>query len=399
MPIYCDKLNLKLNNIEIFNKYTIKTQILYNLLYTIENCIETRKLPNYTLSMGKTQSEIFLSAFLDTETEIITHSKLLCDDIMILAINAQMSAIYNCIDNYYIITLIKKDDFLIKPDNINFYNYNGFVACLEVRTNVFMVRQNNKSVWSGNCSRYGQKSTIGILLSETDMPFNSKGLYPDIIINPNAIPGRMTMAHIIEKIVGKVSAIKGIDADGTAFKKYDYDFYQNELEKLGYTRDGTEYLICGMTGKKMNNPIYIGPIYYERLKHLSSDKIHARNTGKTTLLTRQPSEGRGNDGGFRIGEMERDALISHGLSLFLKERLLDSSDIYQTFVCDICGLFAQRIKKVTNKIHPQSFDLYECKACKNKTKISKVILPYACKLFFQELLAMNIAPRMKMKEY
>jgi len=146
--------------------------------------------------------------------------------------------------------------------------------------------------------------------------------------------------------------------------------------------------------------IFFGPTYYQRLKHLVQDKMHSRARGSKTLMCRQAPEGRSRDGGLRTGEMERDALIAHGASKFIKEKLMDNSDAYQTYVCNKCGLFAQRFAKPTNKIFAQNSDIYHCPACKNIHDISKVRIPYAFKLFLQELMGLGIAPRIRCrKEY
>jgi len=350
----------------------------------------------------------------------------------------------------------------------------------------------------------------------------------------------MTIAQLIECLIGKVAAIKGLETDGTSFNQIDIETIKNELEKLGYEKNCNEYCYNGMTGQRLKIPMFIGPTYYQRLKHLTADKIHcltgdhdvltengwiniqnitkeikvltlksdielydypnhvykyedlnekilyhvknedidtimteghrvyinnnllikinqldhknntiykwynrsssfnvnhttditiyqskdnvyclsvpseifyvrrngkefwtgnSRARGPNTMLTHQPPEGRSKDGGLRCGEMERDSIIAHGMSKFLKERFLDVSDAYSCYVCDICGLFAQRDKKKDNKTVPQNTDIYKCINCKNKTKISKVIIPYAFKLLIQELMSMNIAPRIRTKQY
>jgi DNA-directed RNA polymerase II subunit RPB2 len=248
-------------------------------------------------------------------------------------------------------------------------------------------------------SRHAQKGTVGLTLHQSDMPFTKEGIYPDIIMNANAIPSRMTIGQLVETLVGKVAAVKGMLADGTPFNDIDIEQVKTELEKLGYEKNATEYLYNGMTGQRIKIPIFIGPTYYQRLKHLVSDKIHSRSRGPITMLTHQPPEGRSKDGGLRFGEMERDSIISHGMSKFLKERLLDTSDAYSTYVCDVCGLFAQRMKKKENKIYPSETDVYYCNSCKNKSRISKIIIPYAFKLLIQELMSMNIASRIRTKQY
>ena len=148
----------------------------------------------------------------------------------------------------------------------------------------------------------------------------------------------------------------------------------------------------------MKTRIFVGPMYYQRLKHMVNDKMHARSRGPRTSLVRQPTEGRSRDGGLRLGEMERDCVISHGMALFLKERLLETSDIYSTYVCDKCGLFASRLMKKDTSPFGTKKDVYVCHACKNSSEISKIVIPYAFKLFLQEMMSMNVAARIRIKK-
>jgi DNA-directed RNA polymerase II subunit RPB2 len=238
-------------------------------------------------------------------------------------------------------------------------------------------------------NRHGQKGTLGIALPQKDMPFTEEGIIPDIIMNPHAIPSRMTVAQLIESIASKIGAVQGKFMDGTPFNNYNVRDLPNILKKLGYSPYGTETMYCGITGKKMEAEIFMGPTYYMRLKHMVLDKVHARSRGPRQALTRQPLEGRSKGGGLRIGEMEKDSMIAHGVSQFLKERMMETSDMETFHVCDDCGLF---VSKVIDK------DYYYCSACDNSTRISAVNLPYACKLMFQELMAVNIAPRIKTDE-
>ncbi|KAL3445968.1 hypothetical protein BJX65DRAFT_280255 [Aspergillus insuetus] len=235
-------------------------------------------------------------------------------------------------------------------------------------------------------SRHGQKGTIGITYRQEDMPFTREGVTPDLIINPHAIPSRMTIAHLIECQLSKVSALRGFEGDATPFTDVTVDSVSRLLREHGYQSRGFEVMYNGHTGRKLVAQVFLGPTYYQRLRHMVDDKIHARARGPTQILTRQPVEGRARDGGLRFGEMERDCMIAHGASAFLKERLFDVSDPFRVHICDDCGLMTPiaKLKK----------GLFECRLCNNKHRISQVHIPYAAKLLFQELAAMNISARM-----
>ncbi|KAL9637027.1 MAG: hypothetical protein Q9164_002465 [Protoblastenia rupestris] len=187
-------------------------------------------------------------------------------------------------------------------------------------------------------SRHGQKGTIGITYRQEDMPFTSEGVVPDLIINPHAIPSRMTIAHLIECQLSKVSSLRGFEGDATPFTEVTVDSVSRLLREHGYQSRGFEVMYNGHTGRKLVAQVFLGPTYYQRLRHMVDDKIHARARGPVQILTRQPVEGRARDGGLRFGEMERDCMISHGASAFLKERLFEVSDAFRVHICDICGL-------------------------------------------------------------
>jgi len=233
-------------------------------------------------------------------------------------------------------------------------------------------------------ARHGQKGTIGITMTQEDMPFTCEGISPDIIINPHAIPSRMTIGMMLECLQGKTGVLKGSISDSTAFNKdFCVERLMNEMKSMGYNKYGNERLYNGQTGKIMNASIFIGPTYYQRLKHMVADKIHSRSRGPVQILTRQPVEGRARDGGLRFGEMERDCIISHGTANFLKERLFWQSDAYRVHTCEQCGLIVKA--DIANNI-------FICTSCQT-SNVVQVEIPYACKLLFQELTSMNICPR------
>ena len=235
-----------------------------------------------------------------------------------------------------------------------------------------------------HASRHGQKGTLGIIYNQEDMPFTKLGMKPDLIMNPHAVPSRMTIAQVIECLMGKVCVNLGTYGDATAFTKVDKDKLGNILEHLGFQRHCDEVLYNGRTGEQLKVNIFMGPTFYQRLKHMVDDKLHSRSTGPNVILTRQPVEGRSRDGGLRFGEMERDCMLSHGAAQFLKETLQERSDNYRMYTCSHCGLVSA-VNKAAN--------IHYCKNCNNNLDFSEVRLPYAMKLFIQELETMAVAPR------
>jgi DNA-directed RNA polymerase II subunit RPB2 len=247
-------------------------------------------------------------------------------------------------------------------------------------------------------SRSGQKGTNGNIIPECDMPFTKDGLRPDIILNPHAIPSRMTIAQLKETLLGKVLVELGLFGDATSFNNLSIYSISKELQKLGYESYGNEVMYDGLTGEQMETSIFIGPTYYQRLKHMVNDKQHSRSIGPMVNLTRQPAEGRSRDGGFRVGEMERDVILAHGMSKFCRERLYDVSDKYSSYICKKCGLIASYNDGNINKnIHNKSnidFVIHLCKSCGNTTDFARVEIPYAYKLLSQELQTINVIPRL-----
>ena len=233
-------------------------------------------------------------------------------------------------------------------------------------------------------SRMGQKGTIGNIIPERDMPFTKDGIRPDIIINPHAIPSRMTIGQLKETLLGKVLVNLGLFGDGTSFGEYDIKDISKELLKVGFEMNGNELLYNGLTGEQIKSDIFIGPVFYQRLKHMVNDKQHSRSIGPMVNFTHQPAEGRSRDGGLRFGEMERDAMVGHGASRFTKGRMYDCSDKYEVHVCRKCGIIAS---------YNEERSIHLCKTCDNRSDFALVQIPYACKLLFQELATMNVAPR------
>lgn len=232
-------------------------------------------------------------------------------------------------------------------------------------------------------SRASQKGTMGIYLHRSYLPYSENGLCPDMIINPNCMPKRMTIGHLIEGLHSHYCVIKGVYGEGMPFTHPDVVKMNQELVDAGYTETqyGLYTMYNGMTGQKIKSKMFFTPTYYQRLKQMAADKIHARATGRSQTLTRQPPEGKQRDGGMRFGEMERDAIGSHGAAQFLKEKLMDVSDPFEIHVCNKCGHMAHKVK---------DHNYYICRRCKNTSNISKVIIPYVLKLIYQECTAINI---------
>jgi len=233
-------------------------------------------------------------------------------------------------------------------------------------------------------SRHGQKGVCGIIVPQEDMPFNDLGMCPDLIMNPHGFPSRMTVGKMIELIAGKAGLLKGGFAYGTAFGGDKVLDISEVLVRHGFNYSGKDILTSGITGETLSAYIFSGPVFYQKLKHMVMDKMHARARGPRAVLTRQPTEGRSRDGGLRLGEMERDCLIGYGASGLLIERLMISSDAFPIQVCLKCGIMG--------------YDNW-CQYCKKAEKLAVLRVPYACKLLFQELTAMNILPRLRLDPY
>ncbi len=387
-------------------------------------------LPNYVWSLSQRQSRVLLDALLqgdghttkDGFSRYGTISIQLADDISRLCLHSGWSGIIKKAEEagttrtgkknlgkragqevsitlqhtYYKISVIREQNqpWIYKKDNASnveeYLDYKGKVYCIEMpSSHVYYMREsfNSPSIIIGNSSRHGQKGTCGNIIPEADMPYTAGGMKPDIIINPHAIPSRMTIAQLKETLLGKVLVQLGMFGDGTSFGTLDIGTIAKELQKLGYESYGNEVMYNGLTGEQMEMSVFIGPVFYQRLKHMVNDKQHSRSIGPMVNLTRQPAEGRSRDGGFRVGEMERDVLIAHGMANFCKDRLLDVSDKYSAWVCKCCGMLAAYNES-------ERFTIHKCNTCDNKTEFARVEIPYSYKLLSQELQTINVMPRL-----
>jgi DNA-directed RNA polymerase II subunit RPB2 len=273
---------------------------------------------------------------------------------------------------------------------------------------VRILEQRVPSIGDKMASRAGQKGTIGLVIPEADMPFTKDGIRPDIIINPHAIPTRMTIGQLVECITGKACAVYGGFGDCTAFvnKGSKIGVFGELLTQVGYHSSGNEILYNGMTGEQIETEIFMGPTYYMRLKHMVKDKINFRALGPRTALTKQPVSGRANDGGLRIGEMERDSIISHGATDFLRESMMERGDKYYLAICNQSGMMsifnpARNLFMSPMSDGPLKFtgsfegsDLRIENVTRFGREFSVVCIPYSLKLLIQELQTINVQMRL-----
>jgi DNA-directed RNA polymerase subunit B' len=236
------------------------------------------------------------------------------------------------------------------------------------------------------CSRHSQKGVVGLIVQESDMPFTASGVVPDMLFSPHSIPSRMTIAHLLEIIGGKMGALAGKYIDGTTFDSDPEEQIRRELCSLGFRENGTETLYNGITGERMPARIFIGSMYYLKLKHMVANKIHSRARGPIQLLTRQPTEGRAKEGGLRLGEMEKDTFVAHGASMLLKERF--DSDKTVVPVCESCGVIA---------IHDTYKDKRYCPICGDNVDVNDIEISYAFKLILDEFKSLGIYPKLMLK--
>ena len=332
----CQELGWHIVKINKAEKWFVYKKHVYDYLKKLSVGATNKKLPSWVFDLSQRQTRILIEGMIcgdghtnkrGTQT-YYSSSRELINDFQRLALHSGWSAnivkrydagtvfefknhtAVSTADAYYAILNKCKNEPQVNHGHVHqqkiqeeeIIEYNGQVYCLEVPNHVLYVRRNGKPVWSGNSSRSGQKGVCGMLYGQWDMPFSESGVTPDLIMNPQAIPSRMTLSQIMETVTGKSCATDGIIADATGFTGINVDDVIKELKDAGYNEFGYETMYNGFTGEKMQAKIFIGPTYYQRLKHMVDEKIHARASGAVQMLTRQPLEGRARDGGLRFGE-------------------------------------------------------------------------------------------------
>jgi len=424
-----------LHPIENGDKIHFNHKTLTDMLAPLSVGAPNKRLPSWCFELSKDHSMCLLKGLIDSDRTIhkksgtwryYTSSLQLKDDVQRLVLHAGWSAnvkmyrkaryeseirgrkIISKFDQWHVLINRTNNSPQLNHGHAKTQNSQvervvretGFVYCVTVRTGIIYVRRHGKPVWCGNCSRHGQKGTCGIVLPGRDMAFTMRdGITADIVMNPHAIPSRMTIGHLAESVQAKAGCLLGKFGDGTPFRRVTLESICDELKSAGFEENGYERMICGKTGKMIEAKIFIGVVYYRKLKHMSKDKMHARTQGPTTVLTRQPVEGRSRSGGLRVGEMERDCLIAAGASSVLLDRLFEVSDKFFVYVCENCKLVA---------IHDHDRDFGpsiigktpycnnpECQ--KKRAVCHRVELPYSCHLLLNEARGINVCSRMTLK--
>lgn len=352
-------------------------------------------LPAFVWNMSKEQSIILLNVILEYQNNsdpnlYVTYSESFANEIQRLAIHAGYNANIKLCENLYPeltifhVNILKTKEQLepqIKFQDTNFITKKCKVYCPTVNSGIFMIRKHGVAYWTGNSSRSGQKGTAGMIYNEADMPFTKSGIKPDFIFSPMSLPTRMTMSVILEGIISKYCAFKGIVRDATIFKKLDKRALKQDLESIGFNSNGTERMFNGTTGKFMDVEIYLAPVYYQVLQKFTNDSLYFHGRTPTDILTQQGLEGKSAHGALKIGAMETDVLNASGASELVREKLMDHADKFQLYICSTCKKMAYLNIE---------FGIYTCNTCKNNAKLVKVPFSWSNKIFYNELEGENI---------
>jgi len=430
----CEALGVKTNYVESTEKFYVNSSTYVDFFRDLSVGAIRKYLPAWCFELSQVQSKLLMESMClgdghETATSLSysTSSKQLRDDLQIVVQHAGFtSSYYKAVEKDSVRVDSSGRKYVANADNWHvqirrkrlyptlnhghsksqggqkeeIIQYSGKVHCISVPSEVFLVRNSGTIVWTGNSNRHGQKGTIGMFVRSYDMPRTREGIPVDMIMNPHAIPSRMTIAQLVETLVGKAAAPLGTIGNGTLFMN---DGNPVEAigavlrDSLGMEPNGEELMYDGMSGQFIPTQVFVGNVYGMRLKHLVEDKWNARGAGRREQRTHQPTGGRGNQGGLRIGEMERDAIVAHGVSGFLRESMMKRADGYETYYCNGCG---------TIPIYNEKDGMFICSMCdgpvqfvgetaanldilppvkRSLTTFSKVEIPYALKLLDQEL--------------
>ena len=425
----CEKLGFDIIEIRENHKYCIEIPQLTEFLRPLSVGAINKYLPDWVWDLSGRQARILTEALVAgdghiTETgsySYITSSNKLANDVTKLCLHAGWSASIKIVSEAGTPWHINGRSGVTNADNlrvrivknrnhprINYSNFNknggqiertvhytDLVCCIEVPSHIMYYRldENSPPFWVGNSSRHGQKGMSGIGYTQADMMFTEGGIVPDQILSPFAIPSRMTIGQLIEGQAGKLSAIEGSFNDATIFRQTDIQAIGDKLESYGYDRYGAERMYIGPTGEYIDSEIFIAPCYYQRLQKFVMDERYSISTGPTCILTRQPLEGKSNNGGLRIGEMEKDVIISHGAGHFLMEKFRDDSDGFDIYVCRTCSKIP---------IVNEEQDIIICRTCeeaKMDPDVVKVKSTWSSKLFLQELESAGVGISAKVEPY
>ena len=394
-------------------KVHIYCRPLFELLEPLSVGAIHKSLPDWCFRLSAAHSRVLMKGLMLGDGswrswEYFTFSFKLKDDVQSLALHCGWSANVKLRTPYTIdeplawqVGIVRKKNspqVNTKKKHDGIVSYTGTVHCVSVPPDaVFYVRRNGKSVWTGNSSRHGQKGTVGLIVPQEDLPFCPfTGLVPDVCVNPLALPSRMTIAQLLECLLGKWCAGKGKVGDGTAFnpRRVGVEDIALALEAEGFSKYGKQVMCNGKTGEALPAKVFIGPTFYQCLKHLARDKVYSRDKRLgVTALNRQPPEGRKKKGGLRFGEMERDCVCAHGAAMFLNDRLFTSSDKYEVPVCETCGSLAC---PAPNQAYGQSmYTKARCVQCPGST-VRMAKIPYATKTLIQELGGMGVGVSLKL---